>query len=1438
MKNKDIAIVGMSIFCPAGESIEEFWHGISGGDDFITDAPNDIIESFYFDGEANSIDCFYCKRGGFSKPFKVDPIRYGIMPLAANGIDPDQLIALAGVEHALQDANIFAKDIPLNNCSIIIGKGNYSSLVSLRSLEIVRMSQQLSAILKTALPKLTERDLVKVKEAYQAKQGRYQPDMVIGAMPNLVASLVANRFDMHGPAYTIDAACASGIVAINHSISLIRDGQCDLAVAGAMHTTQSAMFWGAFELLGALSRKQIIAPFSEAADGLLIGHGVGFIVLKSLDRALKDNDRIYALIKETAVCSDGATSHVMVTSVDGQVRVLKKAWEAAGMDPKSIGYVEAHGTGTVVGDRTEITTLANFFGDNSWPRAYVGSVKSNVGHLMPAAGIIGVIKTALSLYHRKIPPTLHCEQPLPAMFESRFMPPQELLDWDAEQLPLIAGVNAFGFGGINAHAIMTAYEPELRSQRRRLPFYSGDTLMLSAQSGDELIRKLQCGDYTHTGGNYRLVIFDANATRIQQACAVIKKDKPWHGAADIWFSNNPLISGGGKIVFLFPGLYIETACESASLCDAFDLPYLHDLNGMAEYESIDKYNMLQMRYIEQLCKSALEKLGVEADMYAGHSIGEWSAVAHAGGMHIDTDAMYRNMANWQGLINYPAIAISGMRRSEAEKMIEGIPDIWLASDNCPNQILLIGKNEAVESLKYLLAEQGIIYTIMPFGAGWHTPLAADEIHFHMDFLADVEITKRRLPVWSGTTLEIIPEDKEGYVNLVTEQLTKPVLFRELIEKLYEEQQARIFIQLGYGNLAGFVEDTLKGKNFRAISTCTSLRKSADQLRRVMALLFIEGKAAQAGFMGVKPMYRVENNLITLPLGTPSIIKELPELNKVISERYGDTGVLAGIPAASERLNTNPIAASAVKNIHDAINAQRELTQILEGRPSILGALPDRPASAAKPADEFKEILHLSPDDHPYLLDHSIVRQPAGWPFPEDLNTVVPLAMTLELFAEIALRHAPGKKLQKISNVAAYKWIVPGQTPEIEVSGKWTLPDKLEIVFGGFAKGECTLGDTLPEPPAEFLEDKETDIGEMIMEPCAASKLYSRFSFHGPQYQSCLMHTRICSRGMESTAVKKSGKGSLLDMMGQELGLFLHLTQSKNTISFPVRLKELTFFSDIFDQAGDFNHTLIIKQLTDAIIVGDMILKRDGKIWSLARGFVCQRFENVVSVWNVIVNPQKNKLAEEIAPGVFLFSCEFSDNVLIMLMKRYLGRADYELYDSIKTPQLRRENIISRIALKDGVRSCAAQGKAMLYPVEFSCLHDENGKPYVKGYGRAAEMVDHLHISLAHKSETAIAIVSDRPVGVDLEKLKDTTAGFIKMICTEREIEMLGASGNPEEAMRFWVAKEAYAKMKGTGLLGNPQRFEVGSVEGDILVIENTRIKTMKVGTEYIAGWTI
>jgi phosphopantetheinyl transferase len=557
-------------------------------------------------------------------------------------------------------------------------------------------------------------------------------------------------------------------------------------------------------------------------------------------------------------------------------------------------------------------------------------------------------------------------------------------------------------------------------------------------------------------------------------------------------------------------------------------------------------------------------------------------------------------------------------------------------------------------------------------------------------------------------------------------------------------------------------------------------------------------------------------------------------------------------------SSDPIITAANVNMREAMEVQDEVLRLF-GRASkstgskgsarsagVLGAL-----AAAKGAEktakglatslppDFEKPLRLTFEDHPYLVDHSIIRQPEGWECMDDLNPVVPLAMTIELLAEIAKEQMPNRKLLRVGKVAAYRWISVERPFEGIVKGKWKKANTLELNLDGHAKAEFTFGDEWPEPPQEYLG--AIDVGPSIMEPLPVEILYDRHSFHGPQYHCSIEFLKAGERGMINLAQRREGKGSLLDIMGQQLGLFLHLTQTKNVISFPVRVESLDFYADIFDQEGIFEQTMVVTKMSDNSITGDMVIKRDGVLWAIARGFVCQRFNTRISDWQLILKPQHNALAERIAPGVYHYSSTAESNLLGLLARCYLNSADREAMSEKMPTKALQEYVGSRASLKDAVREFVREETGtdeMLYPVEIYYTHDDEGKPSVYGLGEKAPLLESVHVSLAYKEQESVAIVAKKPVGIDLEKIEKKADDFEETAFTERERELLASLKQPENTIRFWVAKEACAKKVGTGLEDNPKRFEVTAVDDDVLIVGDERVQTMDLGDGYLVGWTI
>jgi acyl transferase domain-containing protein len=260
----------------------------------------------------------------------------------------------------------------------------------------------------------------------------------------------------------VDAACASSLIAVDLGMRELLTGRCDLALVGGVNVSTPPTVLMVFCQLGALSRQGQIRPFDKDADGVLLGEGLGMVVLKRKEEAERDGDRIYAILKGVGISSDGRGLAVLAPRVEGEELALRRAYDATDISPKTVGLIEAHGTGTSVGDLTEIQALSRVFGPRKGtvPHCAIGSVKSMISHTIPAAGIAGLIKTSLALHHKILPPTINCDGPNPEfeLEKTPFYINTEPRPWvHGGREPRRAGVNAFGFGGINAHAILEGY---------------------------------------------------------------------------------------------------------------------------------------------------------------------------------------------------------------------------------------------------------------------------------------------------------------------------------------------------------------------------------------------------------------------------------------------------------------------------------------------------------------------------------------------------------------------------------------------------------------------------------------------------------------------------------------------------------------------------------------------------------------------------------------------------------------------------------------------------------------------------------------------------------------------------------------------------------------------------------------------------------------------
>jgi len=1431
--NQDIAIVGLSCIFPGAGDAETFWSNIENKVDAIRAVPEGRMDGVYFDATVKEVDRFYCRRGGFIDEFAAfDPALFGILPVSVEGTEPEHLLTLRLAHQALTDAGVWERRLALDRTGIIIGKGNYAGPGATRAIEIIRTGQQLVQLLQELAPTLSGAELDRIKKEFQTKKGRFAADTAMGLIPNLVASLVSNRLDLGGPAYTVDAACASSLVALDQAVRELCEGHSDLMIAGGVHACQNAPFWSIFTQLGALSKSQQIRPFDRSADGLLIGEGCGFIVLKRLEDAIRDEHRIYAVIKGVGIASDGAGSSVMSPSTKGQTKAIRRAWENAGLDLSELGYIEAHGTATPLGDRIELETLTAVFGSvDGAQKIGIGSVKSNIGHAMPAAGIAGVIKTALALYHGKLPPTLHCEEPLDAMKDSRFEPVRDLVDWRETGLPMRAGVNAFGFGGINGHVVMEAAGPwrGSRGATRGVGVAAGDGLdrpvVLARTTAEGLIRALKNKETDPGKGDFRIVLFDPVEERIAKAIKIIERGKPWRNRQDIWFTNEPMVSGGGKVAFLFPGLDGLSGGEVGTVAEYFEMESDDGVTGGGKDTVIG--SALRLTERSRVLDTALKRLGVWPDLNAGHSAGEWLAGRSAGWATEETvNQLLQQLDNQSFDIADVGFLAVGCGYDRVGPMLAGIKDIYLSNDNCPQQVILCGTNEAIAKLVSLLQEQQIFHQVLPIRSGFHSPFLKDRMDVLVDNMRNVHFQRMQIPLWSATTLDLYPESSEAIRELCVSHLLQPVRFRELTEKLYDEG-VRLFIQVGSGGLIGFVDDTLKGREYSSVAANVSVRTGLTQLQRVLAALYIEGAAVDMPFLGIK---RGGVTGMQLQLGSP-LVSGMDSLKGIGVDATGQKGMIGtGIAGAgARRVGVTAVERTFLETMAMLSDSQEEVLTLFRERAEL--------AVACRKAVVHQ--LNISLDTHPYLIDHSLVRQRAGWQEVKDMDPVIPMTMLFELFGEITEENAPGRVLWKMRDIKILQWMNVAVPFRETVRGEWKGDDLLLLDLDRFASAEMVLvGAGLGKDRGRLevgeVDFDKPDIGELLPIKITAETIYEQHMFHGPAYQGIREVVGMGKKGITGIIEGGTGKGSLLDNAGQLFGLWLQFILEKDRIAFPVKIKEIEFYGDRRDQQGRFECTCCLTSLNEGFATADFVIKKEGVVWAVVRGWQNRRLEIDQQFWRMTMSPLQNFLSEEIAPGVFYFHNAYNRVVSWdLVFKRYFSSAEREAF-ALMSPARKKEWTISRIAAKDAARAQVLRyKKEAFYPVEFEIKADEKGRPFPYGAGMGS-----VRLSLAHKGTDAVAIAAyGSPVGIDIEAIQERDADFIEAVFHPEEIVLGESMDLAEWTTRCWVAKEAYGKYLGLGLQGNPKTYRIEEVRGDVLRIRDVVIKTIK-HKNHIIGWTL
>ncbi|MGD9247840.1 MAG: beta-ketoacyl synthase N-terminal-like domain-containing protein, partial [Desulfobacteraceae bacterium] len=444
----DIAIVGMACALPGASTLNEYWKNILMGVNNIREVPIDRWDSeHYYSQNRHEKDKVYSKWGAFIDPIIFDPIKFAIPPSSVHAIEPLQLIALQVASDALADAGYTARPFKRQRACVVFGISGTAELGQLYSF-------------RSSLPTFLGKDAEEIISHFDGILPEWTEDSFPGILMNVTAGRIANRLDLGGTNYTVDAACASSLAAVHLGVKELESGTSDIVIAGGADTMQNPFTFLCFSKTQALSPSGNSRPLDQSADGIVIGEGIVAIALKRLADAKRDGDRVYAVIKGTGASSDGRGKSLTAPHPGGQMRALKRAYAKANFSPGTLGLVEAHATGTPVGDKAEIEALNSFLIRHQAPQkaCAVGSVKSMIGHTKSCAGIASIVKVALSLYYKTLPPSLNVKKPIAPLdsMESPLYVNTCRRPWlnTIGGHPRRAGVSAFGFGGTNFHVAM------------------------------------------------------------------------------------------------------------------------------------------------------------------------------------------------------------------------------------------------------------------------------------------------------------------------------------------------------------------------------------------------------------------------------------------------------------------------------------------------------------------------------------------------------------------------------------------------------------------------------------------------------------------------------------------------------------------------------------------------------------------------------------------------------------------------------------------------------------------------------------------------------------------------------------------------------------------------------------------------------------------------
>jgi phosphopantetheine--protein transferase-like protein len=921
----DVAIVGMACRFPGAGDLFAYWENTLAARDSIREVPPSRWDpAVFFDPDSTEPGRVAGRRGGYlDEPIPFDPASFGIMPRTVEGGEPEQFLVLDAARSALADAGVLG-GLDGRRVEVVIGRGNYFNRGNLTRLQHGRVLEQTLSILHALHPDWLESDLDAIRADLRSNLPPFESATIPGQLTNATAGRLADRFNLAGASFVVDAASASGLVAVDLGARALVERRADLAIVGSVYIEADVDFPMVFSRLGGLSRSGRARPFAEDADGMVPGEGVGVVVLKRLKDAERDGDRVYAVLKGLGLASDGRGPGLAAPDARGHLRAIRRAYRRSGVEPATVGLIEGHGLGVPAADRAELRALrAAFPPTSTGSRRVLGAASGLIGHAMPAAGIAGLIKAALSLHHRVLPASIGADRPhrLLARVDRPLALNPTTRPWiQGVSTPRRAGVNAFGFAGISAHAVLEEHPASADGVTAGAMLrWPSEAILIEAGDREGLVRRVRrlveqierrpdvgLKDLAYTlaiearecVGSYRerpstlpspsrgeglihplagvrlgLVVGSTSEliTRLESILPRIA-DPSCRSIRDgrgVYFWEKPLAIEGG-VACLFPGEGSQYAGMLADLCPHFpEVRKLFDTSDRLARESgVDRLPsetlfgaatgdpaLWQSGIAVNVVLSSqwalyqlLLNLGLRPSAVAGHSSGEFLALAAAGVVRVDRGledrfaelaALFTRVDAAGGVAARLVGVAAGRERVEAA--IGGRAGVVsVAVDNCPHQVVIAGPTDEVEPVAARLREQGVMTDDLPFSRAYHTPAFAPMLGPIRDFFDSLDVSPPALPLYSCCSAARMPGDVDEVKRLAVAQWTRPVEFRRTIDAMHAAG-LRMFVDVGArGNLAGFVEDTLRGEAAFTVAANLPRRSGLTQLNHLVASLYAHG----------------------------------------------------------------------------------------------------------------------------------------------------------------------------------------------------------------------------------------------------------------------------------------------------------------------------------------------------------------------------------------------------------------------------------------------------------------------------------------------------------------------------------------------------------------------------------------------------------------------